>query len=702
MASLVAATLVGVSAGQSIGTATVDRSLTSLRSSGSQEVAAQLGSYERLVGQLASRRQTSAAIADFSSALVELSTLSDSDVEEQLPQLLDLYNERYLEPLRAGGELVRVRDVVSDSPAAIYLQAAYALLDIPSGEPIVVDDAGDGSTWSEVHRRIHPEYRTAVSQAGLLDLYLVDAESERIVYSATKGPDLGTSLAVGPYSGSVVARAADAAATSDDAVVTDLSFYAAVPESPVGAAAAPVRDGNRLVGAVVITYDAAVYTQRLTAVVDAGTDDETTARDLYVFGADGTTRSDPQSYLADPEGFLDASQQAGVLTQDERSVIERDDTTVLVQPVVDSTVNAALEDDTDVRTGTGMTGTDVLTTTDRVPFDDVEWYAVAEVDASISSTTVATFRRVLVVGAAVFVVALAFVAVAWANRFMRPVRDISERLGHDALTRPTAEESRPITIPARSPIEFHRLTESFTAMGSSLRGQQHDLAEARTERLSVLESMLPASVAQRIARGEIEALDEVPSASVVVAVVLGLGDLVGAADGGDRRVIDELHAELDDIAFEHGLDRVKVVGDSYFAACGHDRPYIDHAPRAVAFAERVAETVRDASRSASAPLDTAIGINTGPVTVGMSGGARLVYDVWGPTVSVAHDLARAAQAGQIVVTDATRARLPEEIELAPWDAAVALDGRAGGSNGLVWTVVVPPRPDVPTPTAAPR
>jgi class 3 adenylate cyclase len=42
----------------------------------------------------------------------------------------------------------------------------------------------------------------------------------------------------------------------------------------------------------------------------------------------------------------------------------------------------------------------------------------------------------------------------------------------------------------------------------------------------------------------------------------------------------------------------------------------------------------------------------------MTGGQRLVYDVFGETVSLAHQLARLAPTGDIVVSDATRRLLP--------------------------------------------
>lgn len=690
LVSLFSATMVGITAGASLGQTIVDDGLSALRSSAATEVAGQLAYYERVAEQLAASPQSASAIQAFGAALEPLSSLPVSELRALRSELIEGYEERYLAPLREAGDEVQIGDVLSTASAAVYLQGAYSVPDEPITDAGAVADAGDGSDWTAVHARVHPAYRTAVVAGGLLDIYLVDT-SERVVYSVAKGPDLATSLAVGPFSGSIIARAADAAVASDDGVVTDLSLYRAYPGVPIGAAAAAVRDGDTFVGVVVLTYDGAIYTEGLSSLVSGATD-ETERSDLYVIGTDGTTRSDPQSYLADPPAFLDASQAAGVLNESQRAAIERNATTVLVQPATESTVNTAVDGATAPVVDSGLTGSEVISATEQVPTPDVAWYTVAELDAAAADSNVISFRQILLVGAAVYVLALAFVAVAWSQRFMLPVRQISERLGRRTLAQPTSHEVAPLRIPAGSPAEFQQLADRLTEMGAALRQQQGDLRQARADRLAVLERMIPPSVAQRVATGDIDSVEEVPGTTVVVAVVLGLGALVeSSATTGDRRVLDELHAELDTIAYEQGLDRIKVVGDSYFAVCGHDRPYIDHAARAVGFAEGVAEAVHTLSRSTRVGLDTAIGLSSGPVTVGMSGGTRLMYDVWGPTVSIAYTLARSAGAGEIVLTDATRSRLPDHIELAPrqLDEPDGDGGRPGRPGLRLWTVVVP-------------
>ena len=60
--------------------------------------------------------------------------------------------------------------------------------------------------------------------------------------------------------------------------------------------------------------------------------------------------------------------------------------------------------------------------------------------------------------------------------------------------------------------------------------------------------------------------------------------------------------ELDELARHHGLEPIKIIGDEYYAACGHDRPYIDHAPRTIAFAADAFDLVHESDLHAGTGL----------------------------------------------------------------------------------------------------
>ena len=362
LVSLLAATLVGVSAGQSLGQRIVDEAIGASRSSGAREVSSQLDYYRGLADRLAGSPQTAVAVEEFTAAFDELAELSAADVADTRQDLLESYETRYFEPLRAAGQVVQVRDVLTGEAAALYLQGAYSVPEPPVTDAATVNDAGDGSEWSSAHAVFHPVYRTAAREGGLRDVYLVDAASERIVYSSAKGPDLGTSLVVGPYSGTVVARASDAAVLAGEPVASDLAFYRGAPEGPIGAAAAPVRDaGGDVVASVVVTYDADVLTDAMSDLVEAFTSDDAEAGgDMYLIGSDGVVRSDPQSFLAGETDYLDGATEAGVISEEDREGIVLAGTTVLVQPAVDATTNAARDGESEPMTGTGIGGTTVI------------------------------------------------------------------------------------------------------------------------------------------------------------------------------------------------------------------------------------------------------------------------------------------------------------------------------------------------------
>ncbi|MGI9623479.1 MAG: adenylate/guanylate cyclase domain-containing protein [Acidimicrobiales bacterium] len=658
LVSLLVATFVGVGTGRDLGNDLTDEGLVALRSTAALDIERHITSLERTTSALSSSPQARIAVGEFADAHAELRDTSLDDLESEIEAEIELYRETYLTPLRDAGRRVSIRDIVDEDPAAIYLQNRYAVEVGAAVQPISVDDARDGSRWSEVHDAVHPVYRDIVNRLRLVDLYMIEHDDGYVVYSVRKRPDLGTSLTTGPFSGSVLADVFNEVVNDPEGgtVISDLSFYDPNLLDPVGAVGGPIFDGDTLVGVMVLVYDSPQLTTILTAGQDWDGGGFPPTGDSYLIGFDGRTRTDPRSYLEDPEKHLIDSAAAGFIDERDKQTIVASGTTVLTQRVNDETINAGIEGNTDIEQRESMTGVDSFSTTEAVNLDGVEWWVVSEVSTEQAEGDLDDFVEFLVVGTAIFIVILAFVAVAWASRVVRPVRAISQRL---ALGSDIGE----IDVPERTPLEFQRLAASFESMSAALVDQRAQVAGAREEKLQLLRRMLPPAVAERVASGDVQSLEEVPSASVAVVVVAGLGSMVRMDGGGsDRDVIDRLHAELDDLAERHGVERVKVVGDAFFAACGHNRPYIDHAPRTAAFAAEAVDAVREIGIDSGGDLEASIGIHTGQLTVSVSGGRRLLYDVWGEPVSGAHLLARTARRSEIRVSTDTRDLLPETIQ----------------------------------------
>ena len=661
-AALGAATIVGINSGLTLGREIYEDRLVSLNNSGQSGMAAAINSAARASDALALSPSTASAVEAFDEASIELRAQDDFDVTAERRQLVADYSEIYADVFDLAPDELSAQSLAPRSPEAVYLQMQYSV--VPNVERVaVIDDAQDGSTWSAVHADVHPGFRRVVDELRLTDLYLIEPVDERIVYSVEKGIDLGTSLSTGPFSGSILANTVSQVIEDPGAgsAISDLGFYDPVPGTPVGVYASPIFDNGDLVGVLALLYDGPVLTQVATNDQDwdaAGFDE---SADLYFFGDDGTVRTDPRAYLEDPVAFLDASEASGALTEAERTAIELLGTTVLVLRATDATLAAVDSGAGPVDDGEAIDSTEVFATVTRfdTPTSDIgeqlDWAVVAQIDVEEAEASIINFRNLLVVGTAVFLIITAFVAVAWANRTMAPVRAISDRLGD-----PDRDDG-PLELPDSSPLEFHYLAASFEQMTALLRRQHSRLAIAREERLQLMQQMLPPAVAERVASGDLDELDHISQASVAVVVILGLGELVHREGVAGSAIVEALHSELDGLAEQHGLDRIKVVGDAYFASCGHDRPYIDHAPRVVMFATDTRDAVEEFGRRTEAGLDTAIGVHTGPVTIGMVGEDRMIFDVWGDTVSYAHLLARRAEHNTILVSDRTHDMLPDEL-----------------------------------------
>ncbi len=582
---------------------------------------------------------------------------------------------------------------------ASRLRSIARITDVLAVSPATLDALGGGVVAPIAG------FEAAADRFDLDDIFLIDVDGSTIVSTATGGPAVGASLNSDEFSGSTLAIAVnDVVADPSHATVTsDLGFETPTSTTLLGVVASPVFDRGELVGVVASSYDGRELAGILLAdraavdpsavdpsAVDPSASDvpsgstpaaagatppDTSARDagdLYLIGGDGTTRSDPLAYLLDPTGFLDVVEANGKLTAADRAVVDVHESTVLTLRAPDPAVVAARSGTTGVEHHGSVDGVDIVSSVTRVDNDDLDWYVVTEVPVAAAETDLDAFRNVLVVGASIFILLLTFAAVAWASRLLAPIRAISERLGigaGDTVEVADAAEVLASSGSVRTPVEFEELALSFEMMTATLREQHALVATARAERLALLRNMLPASVAQRIVAGDLQTLDEVERASVVVVVVTGLGELVRLGSGhSDRQLIDRLHTELDDLADSHGLDRIKVVGDAYFAACGHDRPYIDHAPRVMKFAAAARDAIRELGGSVG--LDSATGVQTGAVTVGMTGGKGLIYDVWGPTVTTAHGLARRARRGQILMTQEVRVLLPDSMVTPELDSEV--------------------------------
>jgi methyl-accepting chemotaxis protein len=123
----------------------------------------------------------------------------------------------------------------------------------PIGAKHLLDAADDGSRYTKAHALFHPVFRSMLQKYGLADLFLIDAETGRVVYSVTKEPDFAAPLKSGPLAGTNFARVVQEAASSgrrDAVAYGQFARYLPSCMAPASFIAAPVFDDRELVGVV--------------------------------------------------------------------------------------------------------------------------------------------------------------------------------------------------------------------------------------------------------------------------------------------------------------------------------------------------------------------------------------------------------------------------------------------------------------------
>jgi class 3 adenylate cyclase len=206
------------------------------------------------------------------------------------------------------------------------------------------------------------------------------------------------------------------------------------------------------------------------------------------------------------------------------------------------------------------------------------------------------------------------------------------------------------TLLALRILERNRRQLFFQALVIREQSAQLEAEVAKSEQLIL--NILPASIARRLRDGEHPIADDYAAVSVLFADIVGFTPLSAQLSAHELiELLGALFARFDELATEHGLEKIKTIGDNYMVVGGLAGE-ADHAVRVVRLGLAMLE---EAGRHEvlGRPLQLRIGINSGPVAAGVIGTHKFAFDLWGDTVNVASRLQELGPPGRIHVSEAT-------------------------------------------------
>ncbi|MEE4273912.1 MAG: response regulator [Thermoanaerobaculales bacterium] len=455
--------------------ATLDH-LISVRAGKADEIRGYFEQIRKQTRSLARNRMITDAMVDFEEAYLDLDDVELTD--EQREAVVSYHLDEFFPRLEAHSDVeVDPATFLRGEDADLYLQYQYLVANPnEQGEEKLLDDAGDGSAYSEVHRMVHPVLRDWVQEFGFRDLMLISG-SGQIVYTVAKEVDFGTNIIDGPFQNSNLATVFQQAQNDSvdlEAKLVDFDHYAPSYGEPSSFMAFPIVDGAWLLGVLVLQMpideiDRVMTDNRNWRKRGLGDTGET-----YLVGRDGRLRSNSRFFLEDPETYVGKLAQSGAFEIDLRR-IESFGTSILLQEVDSSAVRAALAGDTATTVTTDYRDERVLSSFEPLAVEGLDWVILCEIDAEEAFAPIRAFARQIVLGGALL--SLAIFGFSWlvARRFVEPIVELE-----DAASRFAAGEDD-VHLRVRGDDELGRLTGGFNRMVLAIRQQTAELTRTNEE-----------------------------------------------------------------------------------------------------------------------------------------------------------------------------------------------------------------------------
>ena len=251
----------------------------------------------------------------------------------------------------------------------------------PVGSKHLLDNAGDGSVYSNIHETFHPIISNYSDRFGYYDIFLVDLDGN-IVYSVFKEVDYGTSLLTGLYSETNFADAYRQALEAEDknfSALVDFQPYQPSYDAPAAFVASPIYEDDEKIGVLVFQMpigriDDIMTSNQQWEDVGLGESGET-----YILGDDSTLRNQSRFLIEDEENYLQTLKDRDVpipIVARIRSL----NTTIGLQQVTSEGGIAALDGEEGESIFPDYRGVSVLSSYKPLDIAGVNWAIMSEID----------------------------------------------------------------------------------------------------------------------------------------------------------------------------------------------------------------------------------------------------------------------------------------------------------------------------------
>jgi methyl-accepting chemotaxis protein len=472
----------------------LDRLATSklkiVRTTNKRQIEHYFDQIQRQILSYAHNRMIIAAMQEFHFALTELEqSLPTEDIDLKSQKLRDYYVQDFSQEYQRQNPHQR-----NDAEAlfkrldntAIVLQSEYiAENPNPLGNKHALSATQNDTLYASLHATYHPFIKDFLEQFNFYDIFLVDADDGRVIYSVFKELDYGTSLKNGPYAQSGLAEAFQRAnqLKNRETVLVDFAPYLPSYEAPASFMATPIFDQNKKIGILIFQIPIAEMNKIMTQDHTWAESGMGASGESYIVGSDYKARSVSRFLLENKNEYLNSLKQSGMDSATIEEILTKN-TNIGYQTIQTVGVEKALSGETNVARFNDYRNIPVLSAFTPLNIKDVQWVLLAEIDQAEAFAAVDTLQQQVFWISLTAIILMSLIAIALSLFFSSwitgPIKTFAQ-----AVTQITANDHLNLTyrVPDHGKDEFSELARHLNHLLEITQQTIHDLC-AVTERLA--------------------------------------------------------------------------------------------------------------------------------------------------------------------------------------------------------------------------
>ncbi len=603
--------------------------LKGIRASKQYQIETYFKQTEGVVEIMADNNEVLNALKDFKKGFRKL---SNNKLQVDCRQELSRHYDKFVEKLSENMDIKPSTELYyPTTQAACYLQYEYIVQNKnPIGEKHLLRYAKDKSDYSQYHQKYHDFLSDIVTKFGFYDLFLVDLETGDILYSVYKETDFATNLYSGPYRQSNLATLANQLRDNRDiskAQIIDFKSYRPSYGAPASFIGRAITEGSETIGALILQLPIDEINNIMTGNGNWKEDGLGESGETYLVGEDYLMRSISRFYLQDTVGYKQVMKEIGV-DEEKTDLMYRVGTTILQQRVKTDAVELALSGKKDIKVIKDYRGEPVLSAYSLLKLNGLNWAILSEIDEAEANLPIEKLKQKVFIAMCVITLLVTFLAMYLASIFVKPI----EKLTDGVRKLSGGDFSHRIELEGND--EFSELGKQFNKMVVDIDAQQHKIEEQSLENERLMLNFIPETIVTRLQKGEKNIANTFSNVTLTAIDVVGFSELTAKIGASDAvTLLNDLIDAFDTASQKHHVEKLRTIGDTYFAACGLFSPRLDHAKRVVDFAKELKLIIGQFNINHQLSLSLQFGIHSGEVTAGIIGTTKFNYDLFGQTVN---------------------------------------------------------------------